>query len=140
MAGLSLSNGLALGSRRGAPATPAPAWTVQPSISGSPVVGQTLTGNDGTITNGTVISRAWLRNGSVISGATGGTYLLVIADDGANIAFRPTATGPGGPASATSPSVGPVTSGAPAGFSWLTSDQGGYYTDDNSNRLLVEAA
>lgn len=113
-----LPSGISLARRRsgGAPTptptptpTPAPSWSVNPSISGSAVVGQTLTGSDGTISNGTVSARAWLRNGSAISGATGGTYLLVGADEGANIAYRVTATGAGGSANATSAVVGPVT-------------------------------
>lgn len=104
-----LPSGISLSRRRtGGTPTPAPSWSVNPSISGDPTVGQTLTGSDGTISNGTVSARAWLRNGSAISGATGGTYLLVVADEGANITYRVTATGAGGSAQATSAAVGPV--------------------------------
>ncbi|WP_230280285.1 putative Ig domain-containing protein [Croceicoccus sp. Ery15] len=86
---------------------------MQPSISGTPQVGETLTGSDGTISNGTVSARAWLRAGSAISGATGSSYVLQEADEGQNISYRVTATGAGGSANATSAAVGPVTA-APA--------------------------
>lgn len=113
--GIGLGAGLGLGGRGKGPytpsptPTPAPSWSVQPSISGTPQVGQTLTGADGTVANGAVSARAWLRNGSAISGATGASYLLDPLDEGADISFRVTATGAGGSAQATSPSVGPVT-------------------------------
>lgn len=88
----------------GAPApgpTPAPAFTTQPSISddGTPQVGEPLTGNDGTITNGSVSARQWLRNGTFISGAYGASYVPTQAGDHA---YRVTATGPGGSTTATS--------------------------------------
>lgn len=116
MRGMGFGFGFALGRPRplagastGTPTpTPAPSWSVQPSITGTPTVGQTLTGSDGTISNGTVSARAWLRGGSAISGATGGTYLLVEADEGENISYRVTASGAGGSAQATSDPVGPV--------------------------------
>lgn len=71
-------------------------------------MGQTLTGSDGTISNGTVSARAWLRGVSAISGATGSTYLLDVLDEGQNISFRVTANGAGGSAQATSTAVGPI--------------------------------
>ena len=47
---------------------PAPSFTVDPFITaGSALVGDQITGNDGTFTNGTVISRAWYLNGSKIA-------------------------------------------------------------------------
>lgn len=81
--------------------TPGPAFTTQPSISddGTPQVGETLTGNDGVIANGTVSGRAWLLNGTAISGATGSTY--VPTQTGTH-AYRVTATGAGGTTQATS--------------------------------------
>ncbi len=85
------------------------------NITGAAEVGQTLTGNydysdaendpEGTSTY------RWLRNGSPISGATGISYTLVVADEGANIIFEVTpvaqsGVSPGSPVQ--SPSVGPV--------------------------------
>lgn len=85
-----------------------PIWSVLPSISGTPTVGQTLTGNDGTISNGTVSARRWLRNDVPISGATGSTYVLVAADEGALIEYEVDATGVGGTATEISSFVGPI--------------------------------
>jgi adhesin/invasin len=84
------------------------------SISGTPQVGATLTGNytysdvDGDA-QGTSTFR-WLRNGAAI-GATARTYVLVAADEGASIVFEVTpvavaGTSPGAPVQ--SPAVGPV--------------------------------
>lgn len=91
---------------------PLPSFTEAPSITsdGTPAVGETLTGNDGTIIFGAVSARQWLRGGVAITGATGGTYTLVSADAGANITFRVTATGPGGETVATSAAAGPILS------------------------------
>lgn len=72
--------------------TPAPAFTVLPSISRS---GKTLTGSDGTITNGTVQLREWLLNGSAINGADGASYVLTGTEEG-KILYRVTAKGAGG--------------------------------------------
>ena len=85
-----------------------PSWSTQPSITGTPQVGETLTGDDGVIVDGTVSARAWLRDDAEISGATGSTYALQEADEAADISYRVTATGEGGTASATSDPVGPV--------------------------------
>ncbi|WP_260597796.1 hypothetical protein [Sphingomonas endolithica] len=84
--------------------TPAPTFTTQPSITsdGTPQVGETLTGNDGTITNGTVSTRQWLLAGSAISGATGATYVPTQAGDHS---YRVTATDAGGSTPATSAAV-----------------------------------
>jgi hypothetical protein len=88
-----------------------PVFTVNPSISGTTTIGETLTGTDGTVTGGTVTARAWLRDGVAISGATGTTYVLAEADEDATITFRNTAIGPGGSVNATSAGVGPVVAG-----------------------------
>lgn len=103
--GLFLCNGL----RRKTPiATSRPSWTTDPSITGTLNVGQTLTGSDGVIVDGTVSARQWLRDGFAISGATTSTYALVAADLGANIRFKVTATNAAGAKSALSSAVGPI--------------------------------
>lgn len=84
---------------------PPPTFTTEPSISGTPAVGQTLTGNTGTISNGSVSAIQWLRNGTAISGATSATYVLVTADAGKAVTFRVTATGSGGTETATTAAV-----------------------------------
>lgn len=59
-----------------------PVNTVLPSISGTAQVGQTLTAADGTWTGAPtpVLTRQWLADATPISGATGATYLVDIAD------------------------------------------------------------
>lgn len=87
----------------------APVNTVLPVITGTPTEGQTLSVSNGTWVNTPITyARQWLRNGSVIGGATGTTYVLVTADVGANISCAVTATNTGGPGSALSNSLGPV--------------------------------
>ncbi|RDE05434.1 hypothetical protein [Sphingomonas aracearum] len=86
------------GSGGGSSGTPAPAWTVAPAITGPAQVGQTLTGADGTISNGTVSVRQWVRDSSSITGANANTYTLTSADLGAQITYLVTATGAGGSA------------------------------------------
>lgn len=66
----------------------APTVTAVPTISGTVRRGQTLTVTDGTASGSpapSVTARQWLRNGVSIGGATGTTYVLAAADDGATI-------------------------------------------------------
>lgn len=67
------------------------AFTVNPSIAGTAQVGQTLTGASGTVRNGNVTARRWLRNGAVIAGATAATYVVQAGDVGAKITYEVTA-------------------------------------------------
>ncbi len=70
----------------------APAFTANPSITGTAQVGQTLTGASGTIRNGDVSARRWLRDGVAIAGATAAAYVIQAADVGARLTFEVTAT------------------------------------------------
>ena len=63
-----------------------------PTISGTAVIGNTLTVNPGTWDAGTVLTYQWLRNGVAITRATTTTYVLVAADAGTNISVRVTGT------------------------------------------------
>lgn len=66
-----------------------PVNSVFPSITGTVVEGQTLTGTDGTWSNSpTSYARQWLRDGVVIAGATNSTYVLTFSDIGHTITFR----------------------------------------------------
>lgn len=78
------------------PGTPAPVFSVQPTVSGTAQEGQTLTSTTGTASNTSSYSRQWLRAGVAVSGQTGATYALTSADIGSAMSVRVTATGPTG--------------------------------------------
>jgi hypothetical protein len=90
------------------PPPPLPVNTVRPVVTGTQVVGSTLSSTTGTWTNATTYAREWNRNGSPIAGATGATYTLEPVDVGTLINVNVTATGPGGEASMDSLNAGPI--------------------------------
>jgi hypothetical protein len=87
-----------------------PTNTTEPSISGTPVVGNRLSGNRGSWTGDSPItfSYRWLRcsasgaSCTEIGGATGTEYTLVAADVGRTLRFRVTARNSAGSSSALS--------------------------------------
>lgn len=87
---------------------PPPSFAVPPVITGNSWIGQTLTGNSGTLSYGTVTERQWLADGVEIIGATGSTLLLTSAEIGKVITFRVRGAGAGGTVEATSAAMGPV--------------------------------
>ncbi len=99
--------------------------TAAPSISGTPAVGQPLTGNQGTWTLEPHNEYAfqWLRNGAPIPGSNARNlnYKPIAADDGTQLSLRVTTTGIGLPnevsAMSSSVTVGAVSTpaGTPAG-------------------------
>lgn len=93
-----------------------PRNSTNPSISGSPQLGQTLTANEGTWTRGVrSFSYQWQRcdsngNGCFnIQGATGKTYVVAGPDVGNRLRVRVTATNPAGSTDDTSPRTAIVT-------------------------------
>ena len=73
----------------------APINVVAPVISGTALVGQTLTSTTGTWTSDTGVIGylyQWYRGATLISGATNSTYVLTFADGGFNITCRVAAT------------------------------------------------
>ncbi|MDF2562127.1 MAG: hypothetical protein K0R99_3573 [Microbacterium sp.] len=64
----------------------------RPTISGSMVVGTTLSANPGTWTSGATLSYRWLRDGAAITGATRSTYTLTSSDSGKLVTVRVTGT------------------------------------------------
>jgi hypothetical protein len=86
----------------------APANTVAPAITGSAVVGQTLTGSDGTWTGAPTLTRQWKRNGVAIVGETGSTYLVPQLAALDAITFSVTGTNGAGVATATSAATAAV--------------------------------
>lgn len=96
----------------------APTVTASPTISGTVMLGSTLTCSTGTWSNSpTSYSYEWLRDGSAISGATSSTYVAASADVGHHISCQVTAVNGEGSASSTSASVSivstPTNSAAP---------------------------
>jgi hypothetical protein len=76
---------------------PIPVNQTAPAISGTPVVGNTLSCSNGTWTNSpTAFAHQWLRNGNPIPGAAVATYPVVEADVGQQVACRVTASNAGG--------------------------------------------
>lgn len=110
--------------------------TTLPGITGTPAVGSTLTGVRGVWENSpSSYSYQWLRNGVAITGATTMTYAPVVADAGASLTFRVTASKTGfadGIAdsepvevrglAATAPPVIAAPSGTGVGKTWTASD------------------
>lgn len=88
----------------------APTNKTPPSISGTAQVGETLTATDGTWDGlpAPTYTRQWKADDAAISGATGQTYTLTAAEEGARITVTVTATNSEGSASATSPATDPV--------------------------------
>jgi hypothetical protein len=125
----------------GDPAVVVPANTVLPVITGSTVVGQTLTASTGTWSNlPTSYTYQWRRGGANIAGATTSTYVLVTADNTTNISVVVTATNANGSASATSAAVGPVSSSAYAGYAlalpFKTASTDGYWVGGTNYAAL----
>ncbi len=96
----------------------APVNQIPPSITGTPAVGATLTCNRGTwyASDGPgsqiTFSYDWRRGGASIASASGSTYPVVAADEGADLTCRVVATNTFGTTSVTS---APVTIGSGGG-------------------------
>lgn len=109
--------GTGLAQSGAAQANYAPKNTAAPSISGSPVVGQTLTANPGTWSSQTTPTYAyqWQRcdklgnSCKAISGATSQTYVVQTADVDSTLRVEVTASNGSGSASATSAQTAVVT-------------------------------
>ena len=109
----SAGNATATAAAVGPVAVVAPVNSAPPVISGSTIVGSTLTSSNGTWSGSPTYTYQWTRAGANISGATGTTYLTVSADIGTMINVVVTATNSGGSASASAAAVGPITAAAP---------------------------
>ena len=110
-----LLSSFATGSSAAKPGT-APVNTSLPTITGTPVVGATLTGSAGTWSgSGMHYSYQWLRCDSSgascapVSAATGTTYILATADVGSTLRLSVVAANRKGSTSATSNPTSPVT-------------------------------
>jgi hypothetical protein len=98
---------------------PAPVATSLPSISGSPIVGRTLSATPGTWNAAVSFAFEWLRcsrGGSgcaPVSGATSFTYLLTHADAGHKLEVRVSATSAGGGIAAAASALTRLVVGVP---------------------------
>ena len=103
-----------------------PGNTAQPTITGTPAQGQTLTGSDGTWSNSpTSFSRQWMRcpasggaadasDCAAIGGATTASYVVAAGDVGSRLRFRVIASNAEGPGTAAaSNATDTVTATAP---------------------------
>lgn len=106
-----------------------PVNSVAPVISGSSVVGQTLSSTTGTWSNSpTSYGYQWRANATNITNATSNTFTLTITQAGANITCNVTATNQAGTANAvTSNSLGPVTNQYTMTYFALGGGGGGNY-------------
>jgi hypothetical protein len=87
-------------------AVESPTPVSDPTITGSPVVGQQLSCVSGGFTNSPdTLEYEWLRNGATIAGATANTYTPTAQDAGRNVACREWATNSAGTGDATSESL-----------------------------------
>ena len=83
-----------------------PVLSASPVVTGTPAVGQTLSCSQGVWFNSpTSYTYQWLRDGTVISGATSSTYVVVSGDLGHSISCTVTATNAFGSTPATSNAV-----------------------------------
>jgi hypothetical protein len=129
------------------PPPAAPTATSPPVITGSHVVGQTLSSSTGVFTGEEIVyTYEWLRDGTPITGATVSTYTQTGADEGHKLSVRVEATNGGGQASQTSaptaaveapppgaptPTTPPLISGSPQIGDTLTASTGGFTGAEN---------
>lgn len=87
-----------------------PVNTVLPQITGSAVVGATLTSTNGTWISKTPLTYSydWLRQGLSVSAPDQNTYVVQPGDQGSSIQCRVTATNSQGATPATSNAIGPM--------------------------------
>ena len=78
-----------------------PTNTEPPQLTGTPAVGETLSCSDGTWEYAEGISRAWLSDGTAVSGQSGAAYVVQGADQGDSISCEVTATNTVGSTSAS---------------------------------------
>jgi hypothetical protein len=104
----------------------APTNTAEPTISGSPTQGQTLSATSGSWTGSPTLAYRWVRCGSEggrpdgsncssVSGATSPTYTLTSSDVGRRMRIRVTATNSSGSTTAASNPTATVKASSPSG-------------------------
>lgn len=118
----------------------APVNLTKPVISGSPVVGATLTASTGTWTGSpTSYSYQWKENGVNIPDATNSSFVLTVNQAGDAITVTVTANN-GQTASVTSDPVGPVTNPSTGTLAFDPSKPVTGYTLSNSNKTVTNTS
>jgi len=118
---------------------PASSTELGVTITGNPIVGQTLTAN--VSPSGATVTYQWEANGADISGAVNSTYIPVSGDVGKTITVTVTGTGSYA-GTATSAATAAVTNAAPAppydvnGTVTLYNSNSGYWTNAINNGYL----
>ena len=118
---------------------PASSTELGVTITGNPIVGQTLTAN--VSPSGATVTYQWEANGSDIAGAVNSTYIPVAGDVGKTITITVTGTGSYA-GTATSAATSAVTNAAPAppydvnGTVTLYNSNSGYWTNAINNGYL----
>jgi hypothetical protein len=121
------------------PPTFPPAFSTQPTVIGTPVVGSSLSGSPGIATGNPAPSLAflWLLDGVATTNTTQ-TYVIGPTDAGKRLSFRVTATNAFGSASATSTQTSPVATLGPAPQFVLGINLSGMeYGDDTANYAVT---
>jgi hypothetical protein len=112
----------------------------QPSITGTPAVGQRLTCHPGTPSGTTArLSYGWLRDLIPIPEATGATYTVKAQDSGHHLQCEATATDGGGSATEKSAFVTIPVGGAPASVGETTVGKATYKNDKLSVPIVCSA-
>ena len=112
---------------------PPPANLSPPTITGGPLVGNTLTATPGTWANADTVVGEWFVDG-VATGNTTTSYVVQVADAGLLIEYRETATNAGGSAQAVASVV------ATTDVRFLVTDNGGEPFAVTEGNFLVRAA
>lgn len=127
-----------------APPTEVPANVSLPVISGTTTVGETLTATNGTWSNApSSYARQWYADAVAIAGATGSSYELTEAEEGAEITVGVIATNVvGDSAEAVSAAVGPVAAApvpdtTPDAFAFTDATDAELSTVTTSNQLTL---
>jgi hypothetical protein len=116
--------------------TPAPSQNTAPTITtdGTPQVGETMTGVNGTFSNGSVVSVAWLLNGTSMS--TSQTYAPSATG---SLIFRNVVTGAGGTANFDSAATTVAAATPTPSPTWNPADKNATVTLSNGNKTATQS-
>lgn len=114
-----------------------PGFTVNPSLVGSPIVGNAVTIVPGLVTGYPVPTVVYDIKSNGVSVGAGPTYTLVTGDLGHTITVTATATNSGGSFSSTSAAIGPVTAASPAAATKIGINLSGMEYGDSTSTYAI---